>query len=432
MVIENANNADNGGPPPPDVPIVAAPNVSAVFGTMQPFNHETDQWRIYKGRLAQFFNTIGLIDEERKKSALLNYVGASTYRLLFDLCSPIDPGAKTYKDLCDMMEEHFTPPVVIFRERKEFYVTTRRSDESVQDWLVRIRAIASNCRFGDRLDALLLDKFITGQSGRGYDRLCEGDETITLKRATELSLKYDKKPSAEKKSSEEVNFVRKKHHPSSSESTKNNMASNHRNGNNSSNSKFPSSSSSSPASSANKSIAAGRKCDHCGYTSHLSDQCRYKRATCKKIGHLASVCRSTNRANFMTDEASLSSSTFECVNNIISPSSVKPITIDVIIENTQHTFQFDSGSAISAVSVSDFNSKFRNFKLCNDSTVLRGYGNELIHVVGAIFPTISFNNVKNKFKILVIENGGPPILGRNFLAEFKLKEIKICKLCRRS
>lgn len=131
MVNENANNADNGGPPPPVAPIVAAPNVSAVFGTMKPFNHETDQWRIYKGRLAQFFNTIGLIDEERKQSALLNYVGASTYRLLFDLCSPIDPGAKTYKDLCDMMEEHFTPPVVVFRERKEFYATTRRSDESV-------------------------------------------------------------------------------------------------------------------------------------------------------------------------------------------------------------------------------------------------------------------------------------------------------------
>lgn len=63
--------------------MVDAPN--SLMGAMPPFSHEHDQWKIYKGRLEQFFNTMGVTDATKKKSAFLNYIGSKTYTLLFEL-----------------------------------------------------------------------------------------------------------------------------------------------------------------------------------------------------------------------------------------------------------------------------------------------------------------------------------------------------------
>lgn len=40
-----------------------------------------------------------------------------------------------------------------------------------------------------------------------------------------------------------------------------------------------------------------------------------------------------------------------------------------MIKNSKHVFKFDSGSTISAISVSDFNQNFPSFNLCSDSMV---------------------------------------------------------------
>lgn len=411
-------------------PMAAAPGAelvpSAIFGTFIPFDHEKDQWRVYSGRLKQFFLTVGIADDKRKKSALLNYVGPATYRLLFDLCSPTDPGDKSYEELCALMETHFTMPLVVFKERKDFYSATRRDGESVQDWLVRIRALASNCRFGDRLEAILLDKFVVGQSGRSFARLCEEEETITLKKAMELSMKYDGRTMGSVSDAEDFNFVQKKSVNAGSACSSSGQRGKKK--------------TAFSASTLSKNENSGNACIHCGYTTHHSGQCRFKYATChacRKLGHLASVCRTSSRANFVEEVSELdepvqedkcAGTNFEYVHNISSFSNVKPVTVDVVIESIHHTFQIDSGAAISAISESEYERTFCGCKLISDSTVLRGYTGEIIVVVGAIFPRITCNNVTKKFKILVVRNGGPPILGRNFCVEFKLTEIRICNI----
>lgn len=134
-------------------------------------------------------------------------VGASTYRLLYDLCSPIDPGEKTFAKLCVVMETYFTPPIVVYRERKSFYAALRCVDESASDWLVRISSLASNCRFGSSLEVMVVDKFVTGQDGRNFERICEEEEDLTIVKAMQLSLKYESHAQPES-----INFVNRSPH----------------------------------------------------------------------------------------------------------------------------------------------------------------------------------------------------------------------------
>lgn len=119
-------------------------------------------------------------------------MGAKAYKLVRDLSTPDAPTAKTYEELCNMLTLHYTPPVIAFKERKMFYKATKLNEETSMEWIARLKLLASACGFGNRIQDILLDKYVTGLDGRIFDRLCEEDHnTLTLKRALELSAKWE-------------------------------------------------------------------------------------------------------------------------------------------------------------------------------------------------------------------------------------------------
>ena len=178
---------------------------------------------------------------------------------------------------------------------------------------------------------------------------------------------------------------------------------------------------------------------HCGYDNHISNNCIYKKCKCNKcgkVGHMAQICRATNVNSIeenkknMTDEQYSKNNVENFVNyNIISfqnstnVNSMQPIEVAVQVNGSTHTFQMDYGAStsISAVSLEYYRQNFLKLKLMSDDTLLMGYGKEKIIVAGCIFPKVSYNKLTKIFKILNIKNGGPPIMGRHFLLELKVK-----------
>lgn len=76
------------------------------------------------------------------------------------------------------MENHFTPKINIFRERNNFYAASQQDGESIADYTARLRNLSTNCNFGDKLEGILIDKFVFGlKSGRIKDRVCEEKPT---------------------------------------------------------------------------------------------------------------------------------------------------------------------------------------------------------------------------------------------------------------
>lgn len=393
------------------------PQIMAPASTMNStpigeFNPEVDEWILYRERLDIFFNTCGGVDEDRKKNLLLNCIGATAYKLVRDLSTPVMPSTKTYTELCEMLSSFYTPPVVSFKERKQFYAAKKDTDETIVQYVARLKFLAGSCDFGNRIESILMDKFVTSLDGRIFDRLCEENHNeITLARAILLASKYESTTTNIDINSMKSNqrFDKSNNKKKFIPGSKNNSSNNSSNNNSSSNS-------------GTDSTAKKQRCKHCGYKTHLSENCKYKSATCHKcsrVGHLASICKQRT-INTVSEQNNVK------LNDMTNIFTIKTdidnsLCANVKVNNIFHKFMLDSGAGISAIPLKDFNTKFKKFhKLDKSDLILQAYSGHNIEVIGQFNSKVEFNNKINYLRIMVVNSDGPSILGRDFLEKFKI------------
>lgn len=81
-----------------------------------------------------------------------------------DLSFPDTPEVKTYKDICGTLKKHFTPAVSVYAERKKFYDAHQQSNESVAEFVARLKGLTRYCKFGACFKDVLRDKYVCGVS----------------------------------------------------------------------------------------------------------------------------------------------------------------------------------------------------------------------------------------------------------------------------
>lgn len=84
------------------------------------------------------------------------------------------------------MGPQYTEPVIVQHSRKLFYSATKTESESGKALRRRLRCLAAKCKFGVNYESVLLDKMVSCQNGRVFDRICEEDETLTLDKAMNI------------------------------------------------------------------------------------------------------------------------------------------------------------------------------------------------------------------------------------------------------
>lgn len=163
-----------------------------------------DDWQVFTERLEQFFE-INDVAEEKKRAILLTSISDDVYKTLRDVCHPLLPKQKTFDELCTLLNKQFVKKTSVFRERVTFYNTKQMKDESIASWFARIKKLSVDCKFGDRFDDILLDRFISGlKSNVILERLCEEDEDkLTLQSAVEIAIT---KESAVKESNDNEDY----------------------------------------------------------------------------------------------------------------------------------------------------------------------------------------------------------------------------------
>lgn len=408
MANENQDGGDGGGAPPANiVQTVCAPSATP----MVEFDPTKEVWLLYKERLENYFLVCSIENPDRKKAFLINCIGPKPYKLVRDLCTPDTPASKTYAELCVILDLHYTPPIIAYKERRRFYSAQKSGDESAGEWLVRLKFAASACDFGNLIENVLLDKFIMGLDGRPFDRLCEEDhKTLTLAKALELASKWEVQSSSTKN----VNAVK------SSGSTHGGAKFSHQHNHNQ-----PSSSKQGRTGNADQ-----PRCKHCGYKNHKSEHCKFRKSTChrcQKEGHLATICKQPKSVNQVSEEGKID----EFCNHIYGINSQitdNSMHIQVNIDNTPHTFLLDSGASVSALPFHIFKSKFTQHTLQNCMLKLNAYSGHDIQVMGEFTPTLTFNKKTQKVKLLVVNTTGPSILGRDFMSTFKISFTEINSL----
>ena len=153
---------------------------------MGEFDTKNDEWPLYQDRLEEYLAALKITDNDGKRSTLIRVMGSVTYKILRDLCLPKSTRDFSYDELCKFLKDHLVPISIVYRERKKFYEAHKSETESVSDWVIRVKSLAANCEFGTAtIDTVVRDKFVCGLGGRLFEKLCEEDETLTLKSAVQ-------------------------------------------------------------------------------------------------------------------------------------------------------------------------------------------------------------------------------------------------------
>ncbi|KAJ8911607.1 hypothetical protein NQ315_015941, partial [Exocentrus adspersus] len=159
------------------------------IGHLREFDPTTADWSIFKKRMENYFVANNIVDDKRKSAILLNILNEEAYKLLYNLCLPVEPENKTYAELIPLLSEHFKPSVTVFAARYKFYNSRKSASESPKEWAARVKQLAVLCEFeNNQLDFVLRDHFIIAyDKGRVQDRLFEEKKSITLKEAVDLA-----------------------------------------------------------------------------------------------------------------------------------------------------------------------------------------------------------------------------------------------------
>lgn len=143
----------------------------------------------YINKLNMFFDLNEIISEEKKCSFLIISVNIDIHTMLRDACHPKPLTSKTYTELVDILQKLFVVKKTCFRERLKFYAAKQEPDEKISKWLERVYELSTECKFRDRLDEEVRDKFICGLlSPAMLTRLCdERMENLTLRKAVQIT-----------------------------------------------------------------------------------------------------------------------------------------------------------------------------------------------------------------------------------------------------
>lgn len=160
-----------------------------VYVSQLPKLYNDQNWEIFRDQLEIFFE-VNKVPTHKKQQLLLFALSEDAYATICDICHPTKPSTKTYDAIVELFQRHYVPKSTKYHRRKQFYAAVQLKNESIKDWMFRITDLSMLCKFGDKFEAILLDKFVCGlKSPAILDRICnEPNDVTSLQRAFEIAV----------------------------------------------------------------------------------------------------------------------------------------------------------------------------------------------------------------------------------------------------
>lgn len=414
-------------------------------GKISEFQLGKGNWKTYIARLNQYIKA-NKIEDDLKTSTLLTVIGDETYELIADLCSPVEPATKSYQELIALVTNHLQPEPSVMMERRKFRHRYQEKGESITQYVAVLKNLARTCNFEDKLDENLREQLSSGIISESIKQrllVDDKDKKLTFTIAYEIARNME---AAEN----DVNLLESTQQVHKIQGQMRRLSVSTANPSGSS-SRYPRLRAQdgrwdepSTSSEWKKPV---RECSCCGRVNHQSSECFFKNAVCVrcgKIGHLKYVCsRKSNRQRqrnkkgnfYMTDESqtfgnvksleeSDSDRSLELYNIFSSNNkNCSPITIKVLVENIKLDMEVDTGSALSLISRCIYDKYFSRKEIFQSKIKLASYTGNRILTEGYIKVNVVFNNYSEILKLYIIPDGGPSLLGRNWLKALKINII---------
>ena len=250
----------------------------SMHGAIGEFSPSQETWTENAERLEFYFEANDIREDaaSKKCAILLNVCGVATYKLFRTLAAPAKPSEVEYADLLKLMTEHVTQKPTVMVEWFRFHFRSQQPGETLTAFVSELRRLSEHCKFEAFREEILRDRLVCGiASGAIQRRLLAEAEGLTLQKALDISRAMEAADANLKTLQDPQHTPATDGHvdvhtialPGRSD----------RGG--------PTPTTETP-------------CSRCGRKDHAPNEFRFKSAicyTCRKLGHLARVCRSGPR-----------------------------------------------------------------------------------------------------------------------------------------
>ena len=390
----------------------------ALIGNIAEYNEEAESFVDYADRVDAFFSAND-IPPQNKVNVFLAIIGAKTYKLLKNLCSPDEPKSKTFADLRKLLCDHYAPAPITIAERYKFWTASQKENESVADFIVRLKTLSSTCKFGAFLQEALRDKLVSGLNSK-----MTKTQTFLLTRAN-LTFENAKSKCLADEMAERANM---------STVTQPTSFSTHR-------------------------VQGGKgklglhqkpQCKCCGRKNHVTSECFFKDAVCNACGekgHIKPVCphprnskqssrppsskqsssqRGTAKHVDTDDEqdsdtvASIADDNMFGLYHVHSKNKNEPYVVNVNVQNVTVSMEIDTGASRSTISEKVYNDKLSQFPLSECSISLTSYSGQNVPVLGCIRVPLTYKDKTISGDLIVVKGTKASLFGRDLLNQFVL------------
>ncbi|XP_077529334.1 uncharacterized protein LOC144141684 [Haemaphysalis longicornis] len=162
---------------------------SNTVGTLPEFQPDSGNFEVYLERF-KLFAAANDIAAEKKLQVFLAAIGETAYVTLRSLLLRKTPAKASYVEAVSVLKKHYTPKRSLVAERYRFNQRQQAPHESVADFIVELKKLASTCEFGNFLNDALRDRLVAGlrTEAARCRLLALPDEEITWERACRVAI----------------------------------------------------------------------------------------------------------------------------------------------------------------------------------------------------------------------------------------------------
>ena len=395
----------------------------ALYGHINEFKPSEGTINDYIDRLDFYLEANEVTEVSKKRAILLTAVGPQQFRLLKDLTAPEKPVDKSYDALCMLLKQPHEPESLKFLQRAKFDARLRKDNESISEYVAALRKLSEHCQFGATLNNRLCERFVTGVSNNAIQRKLLLETDLTLDKAVTIAISISQtNEGAKSLESGQVHAISNKFKSNSSKQ------SHYRHGNGQGYQHKPAQTQQVP-------------CHRCGGP-HSPHRRKFKSAACckrSKQGHIPKACLSKKHSATTSVKSmhsnhfvgSASSSDSQADSNaddtnfhlfiVSSDAKTSPINVEVLVNTTPIIFQVDTGASLSIINLHDYQKFLADSPpLMPSSKQLHTYTGHQVKDSGECSVKVSYQQQQISAILTVVENGGPPLLGRDWLRQLRL------------
>ncbi|XP_022796269.1 uncharacterized protein LOC111334721 [Stylophora pistillata] len=273
--------------------------MAALIGNIGAFDEKSEKFSDYADRFEAYVAADD-IDDDKKVNIFLAVIGPDAYKLLKNLCDPENPNTKTFARLLELLQGHFEPAPIVIVERHKFWTASQEECESVSEFVVRLKKLASICSFGAFLSEALRDRLVSGL----HPKMSRTQRHLLSIRELTYAAAHEKCIADELAGKANIEHMR---------DLANIEAEKVQHGNSGRN--------------VEQNSKRADKCKSCGSMQHRSESCRFKNATChhcQKRGHIRPVCKARlSQMQFKGRSSGTKESKVTCCDSISDDESVR-------------------------------------------------------------------------------------------------------------